>query len=186
MRLQSHAQDMVNRARMNHLNDERRCLFLKPLSKMFAGGVEIGPFEQGQEVYLANWIIEILIADEIVEILPEDEFEAMSHLQRIYQQERKQSRIQEINPLLFAAIREKVQRLQGDKTSPDPIGQQDIGKLEDLLRNMIEIRLSKIIQVAKSGAYQDTQKQMTQEERWLCEEIIEILSEWRHYVREES
>jgi hypothetical protein len=160
------------------------CIFLKSLPKVFVGGSEIGPFEENQDVLLPNWVIEVLIADEIVEIV--EEYEAIPQIQRVYQQEKNQSKIQEINPLLYAAIRERVQRLQGDKTSPDPIGQQDIGKLEDLLRNMIEIRLSKIIRVAKSGAYQDTQKQMTREERWLCEEFIDILSEWRHYVKEES
>ncbi len=184
MKLHNQAKEMIDRFRMNYLNEIRGCIFLKPISKLFVGGKEIGPFDENQQVELENWIIDVLMANEIVEIVPDDEYEALSQIQRIYQQEKRQSGIQNTNSLMYVAIRERIRHLQGDRTSPDPIGQEDIGKFENLLRNMSEIRLSKIIQIAKSGAYQDTQKQMTHEERWLCEEIIEILSEWRHYVKE--
>ena len=185
MRLTNRAQDMVNRCRMDYLNEVRECVFLGALSKMHVCGREIGPFEEGDITELENWIINILMKEGLVEISLENEYEAIVHLQRIYQQEKRQSSIQDVHQLTYAAIREKVRHLQGDKTSPDPILQQDIDRLEDILENIVEIRLSKVIRTAKSGAYQDIQKQMTHEERWLCEELIETLSEWRHYTKEE-
>jgi hypothetical protein len=36
--------------------------------------------------------------------------------------------------------------------------------------------------VAKSGAYQEKRKQMTKEERWLCEELVSLLSSWRETI----
>ena len=185
MKLTNNAQEMVNRCKMDYLNETRECVFLSPLPKMHVGGREIGPFEEGEIIELENWIINILMKEGLVEISLENEYEAIVHLQRIYQQEKRQSSIQDVHQLTYAAIREKIRYLQGDRTSPDPILQQDIDKLEDILKNIVEVRLSKVIRTAKSGAYQDIQKQMTHEERWLCEEIIETLSEWRHYTKEE-
>jgi hypothetical protein len=49
---------------------------------------------------------------------------------------------------------------------------------------LVETRLSKILRVAKSGAYMEKRKQMAYEERWLCEELIDLLSGWRQKILE--
>jgi len=49
---------------------------------------------------------------------------------------------------------------------------------------LVETRLSKILRVAKSGAYQEKRNQMAHEERWLCEELVDLLSGWRQNVME--
>jgi DNA replication initiation complex subunit (GINS family) len=161
-------------------------MFLKPLPETSIGGEKIGPFEVDQQADLENWVINVLMDDDIVEIV-QDEYEDVIKIQRIYQDEKQQSKLQDIeSPLLYAAMRERISHLKGDRTSSDPIRQEGIRRLEDLLENMTEIRLSKVVQTAKAGAYQAMRKQMTYEERWLCEEIIKILSDWRHYTKDEE
>jgi DNA replication initiation complex subunit (GINS family) len=58
----------------------------------------------------------------------------------------------------------------------------EIEKMQRMVPFLIETRLSKIIRVAKSGAYQEKRKQMTEEERWLCEELVSLLSSWRETI----
>lgn len=55
----------------------------------------------------------------------------------------------------------------------DPRRYEEIERMQRMIPFLVETRLSKIIRVAKSGAYQEKRKQMTNEERWLCEEIAE-------------
>jgi hypothetical protein len=47
---------------------------------------------------------------------------------------------------------------------------------------LVETRISKILRVAKSGGYQEKRKLMAYEERWLCEELIDLLSGWRQNI----
>ena len=69
--------------------------------------------------------------------------------------------------------------LQSDKSSLDPRLYDEIERLERMIPMLLESRLSKIIRVAKSGAMQDKRKDMTLEERWLCQELTDLLSDWR-------
>ncbi|MHA2044920.1 MAG: hypothetical protein ACW99G_09000, partial [Candidatus Thorarchaeota archaeon] len=69
-------------------------------------------------------------------------------------------------------------------TSIDPRKYEEIEKLQRMVPFLVETRLSKILRVAKSGAYMEKRKQMAYEERWLCEELIDLLSGWRQKILE--
>ena len=171
--------EIIERYKMVCLNEVRACEFIKAFPRMTIGGKEVGPFEVGHQANLPNWIIERLLVEGIVVLSSEDSYDSMARLQTLYREESNHSKLADFPPLLYAALNKKIHRLQMDKTSLDPRSHEDIERVERILQVMIETRLSKLLRVAKSGAYQEKRKQMTFEERWLCEEIVNLLSSWR-------
>ncbi|MBD3159662.1 MAG: hypothetical protein GF309_12795 [Candidatus Lokiarchaeota archaeon] len=176
---------MVQRYLMLFLNAKRKCIFRQDFEELTIGDWTIGPFRAGEEARLPNWIIEKLDSNDIVDIAPEDALESLRRLQNQYRAEdRHPHKLQSFHPHLYAALERKMTRLQSDKTSLDPRSFDEIEKMQRMIPSLVETRLSKIIRVAKSGAYQDKREYMTMEERWLCEELVELLSSWRTAVRE--
>ena len=185
MKLCAEAKDEMNRFQMMYLNETRECIFQKPLPQLNIGSNKVGPFKKDDRVRLPNWVIESLLKQDIVEIAPEDAYDSLRRLQNLYREEEKQPhKLQTFQPFLYTAINRKVFRLQSDKTSMDPKKYDEIEKLQRMVPFLVETRLSKILRVAKSGAYQEKRTQMAHEERWLCEELINLLSGWRQNIME--
>jgi hypothetical protein len=175
----------MKRFEMAFLNESRECIFQENVSQMNVAGEKLGPFKKGDRASLPNWVIEKLLKYDYVDIVPEDAYESLRRLQNLYREEEKQPhKLQSFQPFLYTAIARKTLRLQSDKTSMDPRKYDEVEKLRKMTPFLVETRLSKILRVAKSGAYQEKRNQMAHEERWLCEELVELLSGWRQNVME--
>jgi hypothetical protein len=185
MKICSEAKDEMNRFEMMFLNETRDCVFQKPMPEIIVGGNRLGPFKKGDQVSFPNWVIERLLKHEILDIAPKDAYDSLRTLQNLYREEEKQPhKLQTFQPYLYTALNRKVFRLQSDRTSIDPRKYDEIEKLQRIIPFLVETRLSKILRVAKSGAYQEKRRQMAYEERWLCEELINLLSGWRQNIME--
>ncbi len=185
MKLCMDSKDAMKRFEMAFLNESRDCIFQKNVSQINIAGETFGPFKKGDHASLPNWVIEKLLKDESVDITPEDAYESLRRLQNLYREEEKHPhKLQTFQPFLYTAIARKTLRLQSDKTSMDPRKYDEVEKLTKMTPFLVETRLSKILRVAKSGAYQEKKNQMAHEERWLCEELVELLSGWRQNVME--
>lgn len=185
MKICSEVKDEMNRYKMMFLNETRDCIIQKPISEIVVGESKLGPFKKGDRINLPNWVIERLLKHDIVDVAPEDAYDSLRRLQNLYREEEKQPhKLQTFQPYLYTALNRKVLRLQSDRTSTDPRKYDEIEKLQRMIPFLVETRLSKILRVAKSGAYQEKRKQMAYEERWLCEELIEMLSGWRQNILE--
>ncbi len=185
MKISSESKEVLSRFKMLFLNEERNCIFQKQLPELIIKGQKFGPFKKGDRVSLPNWVIERLLKYDYVDIAPEDAYESLRRLQNLYREEEKNPhKLQTFQPFLYAAIARKTLRLQSDKTSMDPRKYEEVEKLQKMTPFLVETRLSKILRVAKSGAYQEKRNQMAYEERWLCEEIIQLLTGWRQNVME--
>jgi hypothetical protein len=183
MKPRDDVKEVLDRFRMMFLNDVRGCIFRKDIVVGLADGRQIGPFHEGDHADLPNWIIEKLQKHDVVDLVPEDAFESVRRVENLYLAEEKvPHKLQPFHPYLYAALSRKLLRLQSDKTSLDPRSYEEIDKLKRLIPFLLESRLSKIIRTAKSGAYLEMRKQMANEERWLCEELAHLLSEWRDDV----
>jgi hypothetical protein len=169
----------VKRIQMSFLNETRGCIFLKDSAEFEYGSRKYGPFKESDTAEFPNWVLEKLLLHGLVEIAPEEDFESLRNLQNIRQVEEPGSKFQAIHPLLYAAIKRRIELLQTDRSSLDPRLYDEIERLQRMLPTLVETRLTKILRVAKSGAYLDKRKEMTLEERWLCERLVEILSDWR-------
>jgi hypothetical protein len=183
MKLCEDVKETVDRFRMMFLNDVRGCVFRKDVLVALADGRQLGPYHEGERAELPNWIIEKLLKQDFVDLVPEDAFESLRRVENLYRAEEKvPHKLQPFHPHLYAALSRKLLRLQSDKTSLDPRSYEEIDKLKRVIPFLLETRLSKIMRTAKSGAYAEMRKQMTNEERWLCGELAHLLSEWRDDV----
>lgn len=168
---------------MLFLNENRDCIVQKQVPELIIKGQKHGPFKKGDRITLPNWVIEKLIKLDHVDIAPEDAYESLRRLQNLHREEEKQPhKLQTFQPFLYAAIARKTLRLQSDKTSMDPRKYEEVEKLQKMIPFLIEARLSKILRVAKSNAYQEKRNQMAYEERWLCEELVQLLDGWRQNI----
>ena len=177
-RLTSTTSEIVERSQMEFLNSNRTCVFVKGISKLIIGGEIIGPYASDAQTDLPNWVIEKLAAHGIVELVQNAEFESMSDLQSIFREEKENSNLQTSHPLLYAAISRKILNLQSDRSSMDERLYDEIEKIQRVVSMLLESRLTKIIRVAKSGALQ-MRKDMTLEEQWFCDELANLISDWR-------
>jgi len=185
MKLSKNSKEVMKRFEMAFLNESRDCIFQENVPQITVAGGKFGPFKKGDRAHLPNWVIEKLLKYEYVDIAPEDAYESLRRLQNLYREEEKQPhKLQTFQPFLYTAIARKTLRLQSDKTSMDPRKYDEVEKLRKMTPFLVETRLSKILRVAKSGAYQEKRNQMAHEERWLCEELVELLSGWRQNVME--
>jgi len=185
MKLSKDSKEVMKRFEMAFLNESRDCIFQENVPQVTVAGEKFGPFKKGDRASLPNWVIEKLLKYEYVDITPEDAYESLRRLQNLYREEEKQPhKLQTFQPFLYTAIARKTLRLQSDKTSMDPRKYEEVEKLRKMTPFLVETRLSKILRVAKSGAYQEKRNQMAHEERWLCEELVGLLSGWRQNVME--
>lgn len=182
--LRSNVRYAIERAQMNFSNDTRLCIIKKPMPELTVAGKIVGPFSPATEVFLPNWAIETLLKHGLVEIEQKEDYASVQYIQDIYRNEEESTHmgLHSIHPLLYAAISKKLIKLQSEKASLDPKQYDEREKLQRLLGIISQKRLSKILRVAVSGAYQDKRNDMTLEERWLCEEISKIISDWKKHL----
>lgn len=189
MRLSQNSKEVMKRYEMGFLNESRECVFQEDVPQISIAGEKQGPFKKGDSASLPNWVIENLFKHEKVDISPDDAyispddaFESLRKLQKLSRNEKKSPyKLQEFQPFLYTAIARKTLRLQSDKTSIDPMKYDEIETLQTLASSLVETRLSKILYAANSD-YLEKRNQMTKEEQWLCEEIVELLSGWRQNI----
>ncbi|MHA1958860.1 MAG: hypothetical protein ACW99U_01425 [Candidatus Thorarchaeota archaeon] len=174
--------EVLERFRMEFLNEMRTCLFMKDTKGFAVGGVDIGPFQSGAQVDLPNWVIEILRDHDIVELLPSEAYESTRRLSNLHRMEMKNQELQTFHPLLYAAVGRKILKLQRDKTSLDPRTLEETERLQSMMSTLVEIRRSKVVRAAVARAYTEKRRLMTMEERWLCERLTNLLSTWREKV----
>ena len=183
MRICKDSKDVMKRVEMDFLNESRNCIIREDASQIDVAGKKFGPFKKGVPVNLPNWVIENLLKHELVDIDTKDNYESFKRLRNLNDEEKKNPyKLQQFPPSLYTAIARKSLRLQSDKTSMDPRTYEDIENLRKMTFFLVETRLSKILRVANSNAYQDTRKLMAHEERWLCEELVDLISGWRQNI----
>jgi len=183
MRICKDSKDVMRRVEMDFLNESRNCIFREDASQIDVAGKKFGPFKKGIPAHLPNWVIENLLKHGLVDIEPEDGYESYRRLQNLMGEEKKNPyKLQQFPPSLYTAIARKSLRLQSDKTSMDPRTYEDIENLRKITYFLVETRLSKILRVANSNAYHESRNLMAHEERWLCEELVELISGWRQNI----
>ena len=183
MKVLNEAKEVAERFRISFLNEKRGCIFKENVQEMDLGGRKIGPFKAGDQTELPNWMIEKLLVQDLIDLVPENAYESMRRLLNLYRAEEKQPhKLQSFHAFLYTAIGQKMLRLRKDKTALDPRKYEEIERMERMIPFLVETRLSKIIRVAKSGAYQEKRRYMAHEERWLCRELVEILTDWRGMI----
>jgi hypothetical protein len=178
-------QEARARFRMLFLNEIRPCIFRVDVPEVSVSGRKTGPYKAGATVDLPNWAIEILVTHGLANLDRNKEYEALEKVREKYDSQRRNPHILEDLPnTLYSGLSRRLQLIQRDKTSLDPEIRDEIKQRERIVKMLIQTRLTNIIQIARSGADQDKRKMMSQEERWLCNELEMLFSSWRGIVTE--
>ena len=180
--LRSTIKEIIDRSQMEFSNDTRMCLVIRDIPEVVIAGKKLGPLATSSQVEIPNWAIEILKNHGYIEIDQDEDYASIQYIQNVYRTEDDSPHkgLQSIHPLLYSAINTKLIELRSEKASLDPKQYDEIERLRRLLGIISQKRLSKILRVAISGAYQDKRKDMTLEERWLCEELGFLASDWKN------
>jgi len=176
---------IMERFEMQFLMEERRCIFKSDVPQMVVSNQELGPFRKGQEVKLPNWAIEKFSARGLVDIHQNDEYESTMELKKLYQLEKGQPyNLQRFPSFIYTATGRRLLQLQGDKTSLDPKRYEGIENIQQMISVIVETRLAKIVDIAKSGGNHDKRKQMAHEEQWLLDRLSYLIDTWREMLKE--
>lgn len=168
---------------MFFLDEIRPCILREDVPEVSIGGKKIGPYKAGATVDLPNWAIEILVAHRLADLDPKREYESLSDVQGRYLSQRSNPDIlKEFPTAFYSAMSRRLQLIQRDKTSLDPEIRNEIKHRQRVVQMLTQMRLTNIIHVARSGGDRDTLKRMSQEERWLCNELDMLFSSWRGIV----
>jgi hypothetical protein len=185
MTVRDSSEEARDRFRMLFLNEMRPCIFREDVPEVNVGDKKVGPYKAGATENLPNWAIEILMAHKLVDLDPREAYESLIEIQKLYDAERRNPHVLQTFPTaLYSALSRRMHLIQRDRTSLGPRISDEIKDRQRIVQMLIQTRLTKIIQVARSGADQDKRKRMTQEERWLCDELDMLLSSWRKIVTE--
>lgn len=183
MKISDETTQAMKRIEMMFLNDSTECEFLDTVEELTVADNTIGPFSKGRKEHLPNWVIEKLLNEGLVKI-PTDHEPSMQ-IQKQFRVERQQTMLQNLegsNPFLYAAVGRRLLNLQSDRTSMDPRRFEEIEKLQGLNQRLVDTRLPKLVRIAMANSLKDKRSQMTHEERWLCEQLADLLSRWREYL----
>lgn len=176
--------DIIERAQMEFSNDTRPCTIIRDMPEITIAGKKMGPYTSSTQVEFPNWTIPHLINHGYIELDQDGDYTSIQYIQNAYRTEEDSPHmgLHSIHPLLYSAINKKLIDLRSEKASLDPKQYDEIERLRRLIGIISQKRLSKILRVAISGAYQDKRKDMTLEERWLCEELSILSSDWKNFL----
>ena len=143
-------------------------------------GLKVGPFQEGKEYEVRFWIAQELKRAGIARFR-EGELLDLMKLNKIHWKERVQSS-QQVAALpedFYPRLRRYLDELKSGAIKK-PEKMRDYEKARRLSRDIIRLRLKKIVSLASSPA-QTNQilKSMTKEERDVYERLYGIISEWR-------
>jgi len=143
-------------------------------------GFKVGPFQEGKEYEVRFWIARELEKAGIARFR-EEELLDLVKLNKIHWKERVQS-TQQIAPLpedFYPKLRCYLADLKTEATKK-PEKMEDYEKTRKLSRDIINLRLKKIVSLASAPAQTDQiLRNLTKEERVVYERLYTLISEWR-------
>ena len=148
-------------------------------------GLKVGPLQEGKEYEVRFWIAQELEKAGIARFR-EEELLDLVKLNKIHWKERVQS-IQQISSLpedFYPRLRRYLTDLKKEAVKkPEKMG--DYEKARRLSRDIINLRLKKIVSLASAPAQTDQiLTNLTREERVVYKSLYETISEWRNEILE--
>ncbi|NWF87679.1 DNA replication complex GINS family protein [Candidatus Bathyarchaeota archaeon] len=148
-------------------------------------GLVTGPFEEGNDYEVPFWIAQELEKTGIARFHEEEVLDA-SKLYKIQWTERVQTagQISKLPENFYPKLRRYLEELRTDAAkAPEKLREYE--KIRHLTRDTINSRLKKIVSLASApDQTEQLLKNLSQEERFLYEELHNFISEWRTKVLE--
>ena len=145
-------------------------------------GLTVGPFSEGTEYEVYQWIAQELAAQGIVHFREDDRLDA-TKLYKIQWKERVQvaGQISELTEDFYPKLRRYLANLKQESMTPEKV--QEYGKAKNLAWDIVNSRLKKIVALS-SGPAQTEQvvKKFTSEEKFIYEQFSKLINEWKTQI----
>jgi hypothetical protein len=147
-------------------------------------GLNVGPFDEGNEYDVYYWIAKTLEASGVVHMREDYNLDA----NKIYKVQWKEGvqipgQISELPDDFYPKLRRYLAFAEGDAKQPDKI--QEYQKAKHLAKDIINSRLKKIIALASASAQTDQMtKKLSSEEKLIYEQLGKIINTWKTQILE--
>lgn len=168
-----------------YLNTRVRIVANRDYPEIKLAGLNVGPFEEGNEYEVYYWIVAELEKSGIVN-RPEDEKMNGTMLNKTQWAERVQTakQISKLPRDFYPKLRRFLVDLK-DKTGKEPEKMRDYERIKHLTQDIVNSRLRKIVSIASAPAQtENTLRNLTPEERFLYGELYSLISQWRGEILE--
>ncbi|MDH7563413.1 MAG: DNA replication complex GINS family protein [Candidatus Bathyarchaeota archaeon] len=148
-------------------------------------GVTIGPFEEGNEYETYYWIAKELEKSGIARV-GEDESLSPTKISKIQWTERVQTagQVSKVPENFYPKLRRYLSELKRDIVKA-PEKMLEFEKAKNLARDVVNTRVRKIVAIASAPAQTEQAfKNFTLEERFLYDQLHQLISEWRTEILE--
>ncbi|MGB9713817.1 MAG: hypothetical protein ACPLZC_02420 [Candidatus Bathyarchaeales archaeon] len=148
-------------------------------------GLNVGPFEEGNEYEIRYWIASELQKFGVVRFRGEETLDA-STLYRIHWKERAQSsgQLSSLPEDFYPKVRRVLAELKAE-IARQPEKVREYEKIKHLSLDIVNLRLKKIVSLATTPVQTEQfLKSLTQEERLLYEELYRNINLWRTKILE--
>lgn len=174
---------IINNADFNYMNSLVRIIANRNHQEIKLAGLTIGPFEEGNEYEVYNWVAEELEKAQVAHKREDDRFDA-SKLYRIQWRERAQIAGQITKPSdnFYPELRRCLAILRREaKETPEKLREYE--RVMQLTQDIVNSRVKKIIMLATAPTQTDNILQnLTQEERFLYERLAHLIQKWREKI----
>jgi hypothetical protein len=148
-------------------------------------GLNVGPFEEGNEYEIPYWIAQELELSGIARFREEERLDS-TKLYKIQWTERVQTagQISKLPENFYPKLRRYLVDLK-EEVAKSPEKMREYEKVKHLTRDIVNSRLKKIVSLASAPAQtEQTLKNFTDEERFLYEWLSKLVYEWRTQILE--
>ncbi len=147
-------------------------------------GLNVGPFDEGNEYQVYYWIAKELEASGIAHLREDDILDA-AKLYKVQWKEGVQipGMISELPEEFYPKLRRYLASSEAEANQPDKI--QEYQKAKALARDIINSRLKKIVALSSASAQTDqVLKKLTSEEKIIYDQLGKIISTWKNQILE--
>ncbi|MHA1917054.1 MAG: hypothetical protein ACTSUV_01935 [Candidatus Ranarchaeia archaeon] len=141
----------------------------------------ISPLEKNTVHSFNYWICKQLVDMKKAKFVELEE--SVEEIYNILWNEQNDKKIQDLPELFFTKMNTYLEELHKKNLgSPDPISVETEEKLRSTLRDIIEIRLSKILKLVRLEDTRDSENILSEEEKWLFRNLTRSIKEWKEQL----
>ena len=151
-------------------------------AEMKLSGLNVGPFDEGNEYQIYYWVAKELQNAGIVHIREEELLDG-NKLYKIQWKEGVQipGMISEVPQNFYPKLRRYLFFAETEAVQPEKI--QEYHKVKALAKDIVNSRLKKIIALSSASAQSEqVLKKLTTEEKIIYEQLGEIISTWKNQI----
>ena len=179
------AAQIISDADFNYMNSTVRIISNRNYAEIKLEGLTVGPFEEGNEYEVYNWIAVELEKAGVAHKREDDRFDA-SRLYKIQWKERAQiaGQITKPSDSFYPELRRCVADLaRAHAQTPEKLREYE--RVMQLAQDIVNSRLKKIVVLATASTQTDhILKNLTEEERFLYERLARLIQGWRDKIIE--